>query len=323
MAITADLVKDRYIEQYDYEISDAEAKFWYQAKPYCFRVTDREGNLLYFYLPINPSNLTISTHFATNVITTMYGTVEEHSEQRYFDIVIAGTTGLAPKNFELTTTVKGKSIKPEDKGFLDRLKDQAAAEFNAVASGFGANTPSDPVAGRASYPITKGDITGGFFNRTKALLQNAVNNAADFFGSSDYESGIDSTKSGYLAFHNFYRFLLAHKKDIVLNGQNERRRGDTHPIQFLNYKDNNQYDVAVQNFQMTRSSDDPMLYKYNIVLRGYNLSEIGQQVPEEDILADLGLDGIETSLKASLSNKVRSAKNAYASVVAAARGFGS
>ena len=60
---------------------------WYQALPYGVRYRDKDGKTADFYLPLAPSNIQITTHFATNVIPTMYGTVEEHSEQRYFDII--------------------------------------------------------------------------------------------------------------------------------------------------------------------------------------------------------------------------------------------
>src|SRR4051812_8540541 len=70
---------------------------WFTAKPYGFRFTPKEGQVKVMYLPIGPSNLTITTHFATSITPTIYGTVEEHSPVRYFDIAIEGTTGMAPK----------------------------------------------------------------------------------------------------------------------------------------------------------------------------------------------------------------------------------
>src|SRR5689334_19686681 len=68
-----------------------ESQNWYSAKPYGFKASLRNGRSVVMFLPINPSNLTISTNFATNMIPTLYGTVEEHSEVRYFDITIEGT----------------------------------------------------------------------------------------------------------------------------------------------------------------------------------------------------------------------------------------
>ena len=71
---------------------------WYKALPYGFRFSPRDGSAsVICYLPLSPENITVSTHFGTNIIPTLYGTIEEHSEQRYYDIVLSGTTGFAPK----------------------------------------------------------------------------------------------------------------------------------------------------------------------------------------------------------------------------------
>ena len=310
---------------YDYEIGEGEHSNWFKAKPYCFRV-NYNGDDLNFYLPINPSNLSISTHFATNVISTVYGTVEEHSEQRYFDIVIAGTTGMAPHHYEYEPQKSTDNEPILEDNAIDRTRAESAwGAITRVASAavLGANNTTKGI-GRESQVAFKSS-TGGFFNKTQALLSNTVNKVTDIFGTKEekYKSAVDAEKSGYLAFHNFYRFLLAYKK-IVVGRNNTRKRGG-HPILFINYKDNNQYNVAIQTFQLTRSVDDPMLYKYSITMRGYKLSKIGDPSYEEtDKAADLGLDGVDSiSAKAKMSNIARNAKNALSSAVGAFKGFGS
>lgn len=258
---------------------------WYKQLPYGFRFRGMD-----FYLPIAPSNLNITTHFATNVISTMYGTVEEHSEQRYYDITISGTTGMSPRYYK------------------------AVGQESTVPS----------VVGRAGFPIKSkiGGNLGGFFKRTQALVQNSLNQVSDLLGESDPSTGIDLQRTGYAAFHNFYKFLLLHKK--VATGQSTVGKGSKNLI-FLNYKDQSQYNVAIQTFQLTRDASNPMLYNYNISMRAYNL----QTVDSDDVrpsvgarLADLGLNGINTSLATTLANKARQAKNAAYSAIAAAKGFG-
>jgi hypothetical protein len=275
-----------------YKQNDQTQHNWYKQKPYGFVFTDREGTRSTFYLPIAPSNINIITHFATNVLATMYGTVEEHSEQRYYDITISGTTGMSPRYFN---TVSG----------------QVSADESTI--------------GRAGYPVGSLIDTGGFARRTQALVDAALNNAADLFGGERGTTGIDLEKTGYVAFHNFYRWLLLYKKDTSGEVSGDAVRGG-HPLQFVNYKDNNMYDVAIQNFQLTRSADNPMLYNYNIVLRAYNLRSPDDSGNVKDVLdrkASLGLDGLQTSLFATMANKARQAKNAAYAVIAAAKGFGS
>lgn len=262
---------------------------WYKQKPYAIVFTGRGKGPETFYLPIAPSNLNITTHWATNVISTMYGTVEEHSEQRYYDISIVGTTGMSPRYYRPI-------------GFQ--------------------KLPSD---GRVGFPI-KGLIpggAGGFFKRTQALAENALNQASDLFGDDRPSTGMDLDSTGYVAFHNLYKFLLTYKKDA--SGESSTRRRSGHPLKFVNFKDNNEYDIAVTGFQLTRDASNPMLYNYNMTLRAYNLSDVTANKIIADVrdrVKDLGLDGLKTSLFAKMANKARQAKNAAYSAIAAAKGFG-
>lgn len=261
---------------------------WYKQRPYAFKFREQT-----FYLPISPSNLTISTHFATNIITTMYGTVEEHSEQRYFDIVINGTTGMSPRYYK---TIGSEKVEAKTIG-------RAGSEVKSMFGG----------------------VLGGFFKRTQAMIENTINQASDLLGEDEPTTGIDLSRTGYAAFHNFYKFLLLHKKHIMgQDGAREIGSGDSF-LRFINYKDNNQYDVVIQGFQLSRDSSNPMLYNYNITMRAYNLRTAGTISAGSDISSradELGLSGIETSLFSKMSNKARKAKNTAYSTIAGFKGFG-
>lgn len=249
---------------------------WYTAKPYGFRFTPRDGKQSTMFLPISPSNLTISTNFATNLIPTLYGTVEEHSPVRYYDIVIEGTTGMAPK-------------------FIEE-----------------GNQNKKPKLGRASFEISQGlsNIAGGFFSKTLGLVDQIKNKASELIsGVPKAQTGIFLDQTGYLAFHNLYIFLLKYKKDAAgVDGSTKIR--EKHPLTFFNYKDNNEYDVVVKNFTLRRSAENPMLYYYQITLRGYNLrSADSKDVADQtaDRLAALGLDGVDSS--SLLGNIKKTASN--------------
>lgn len=243
---------------------------WYVAKPYGFTFTNRSSNKLTMFLPISPSNLTITTNFATNIIPTLYGTVEEHSEIRYYDIVIEGTTGFAPK-------------------FIDPQGGEPSDAYKAAIK-----------YGRISPSVSKGltAITGGFFAKTLNTLSQAVNKAKDYVNPPEQYTGFADENSGYVAFHNLYRFLKIYKDDV------SGRTGDSsgrkeHPLTFFNYKDGNSYDVAVRGFTLRRSAENPMLYYYNITLRGYNLRSVTDNGKMSEIISErekkLGLNGVEGS----------------------------
>jgi len=266
---------------------------WYKQLPYGFKFGDNV-----FYLPISPSNLSISTHFSTNVIATMYGTVEEHSNQRYFDISITGTTGMSPQYYQ---TINQQS----------ETKQSVGRSSQAIKGG-----------------LFSRDL--GFFKRTQALLENTLNQASDLFSLTGpkAKAGIDLSKTGYVAFHNFYKFLLLHKKIASGELQNDfiSAEGEDKGLYFLNYKDNNQYNVSIQNFQLTRDASNPMLYNYSINMRAYNLQTVDTKLPDKysntKRYEDLGLDGVKTSFGAIAANKARQAKNTAYSAIAAVKGFG-
>lgn len=268
-----------------------EAQNWYSAKPYGFKVNLRAGGTIVMFLPINPTNLTINTQFATNIISTLYGTVEEHSDVRYFDITIEGTTGITPRFVTPQITSNG-DIDPSN-------------TFNA-----------NKLPGRASFSIAQGISFGGFFAKTLGTINQIKNKASDLLnGSVKPITGINAENSGYVAFHNLYRVLLQYKKDT--SGSATPRK--THPLTFFNYKDNNQYDVAVRSFTLRRSAQDPTLYNYSIQLRGYNLKSISKSIDEDlsQRLKDLGLNGVDSS---SILGDIKSLSNNVKSIIGPALG---
>ena len=265
-----------------------EKENWYSAKPYGFKTTLRNGQEFVMFLPISPSNLQVTTHFATNVIATLYGTVEEHSDIRYYDISIEGTTGMAPK-------------------FVSPMKsDDPGAAFSAARR-----------SGRSTTSIANSINGAGFFSKTLALANQIKNKAADLLdGGPKAQAGITTDNSGYAAFHNLYRFLLKYKEDTAGNKTSEHRH--SHPLTFFNYKDNNQYNVVVRGFTLRRSADNPMLYNYSIQLRAYNLRDIGT-IPNDDLtqrLQDLGLAGVDgSSLLGDIKSLSSQAKGIVGSLV--------
>jgi hypothetical protein len=266
-----------------------ESKNWYTAKPYGFKATRRNGSIITMFLPISPSNLAISTNFATNAISTLYGTVEEHSEVRYFDISIEGTTGMAPR-------------------FAGPYEGEPAEAY-----------PNVKKLGRSTIAIADTISAGGFFAKTLNAYNQLKKKASDLVsGAPKARIGLAEENSGYVAFHNLYRFLLQYKKDAAGTAGNTGIRG-SHPLTFFNYKDNNQYDVVVRNFTMKRSSDNPMLYNYSIQLRGYNIRSITSPIDEDlsQRLKDLGLNGIDSS---SILGSIKSLSRAAKSIIGSAVG---
>lgn len=279
---------------------------WFTAKPYGFKFTDKNNKVTTMFLPISPGNLTINTNFATNMVSTLYGTVEEHSPVRYYDISIEGTTGMAPKYVDPVT------------GGLPQAK-----------------------LGRSTFTVkqTLGpQLLGGFFSQTLGKLEKIVSDTKALFGKPpEVSPGVYVDQSGYIAFHNLYRFLLQYKKDASgvdpgTKGKvrpEDAHRNSIHPLIFFNYKDCNQYKVVIRSFTLRRDKEDPMLYNYSITMRGYDLSDINDTASgraaktNEDMLGELGLNGVDGSTYLGTAKKSAvSAKNILGSVASGINLFG-
>jgi len=274
-------------------------KNWYKSLPYGFRFYDRKGKSTTFFLPINPNNINVTTHFATNIVTSLYGTIEEHSEVRYHDFIISGTTGMAP--------IYSKPPLFQNAG--------------GIVS----------TAGRESFPVFR-SVAQGFASRTEGALRQAlgaVNDIVDFKGKKN-KNGLDLENTGYFAFHNMFRYFMLYKKDVAGEADSSGRRAKTnqrsrHPLLFLNYKDGTQYNVAITRFDLTNDAADPMLYKYKIAMRGYELTSVDKGGFEPvDIGADLGLGEVASlSIFAAMKRLSRNAKNAAGAALAAGTSVGS
>lgn len=285
---------------------------WFTAKPYGFRFTDKNGKSTTIFLPIGPSNLTISTSFATNVVSTLYGVVEEHSPIRFYDISIEGTTGMAPK-------------------YVDPVANNGIPKPQLGRSTFKVNQTIDA-------KLAKGFFSSGIAAQTAGKAKNIVNDTKALFGQTDEMiSGLYVDQTGYIAFHNLYRFLLKYKKDA--SGSDSATKGVTrgedkdgnseHPLIFFNYKDCNQYNVVIRSFVLRRDKEDPMLYNYSINMRGYALSAHPDATrgiatkTDQDMLVDLGLDGVDGSTYLGKAKQnAASAKNILGSVASGINLFG-
>lgn len=314
---------------------------WYKSLPYAFE-TNIAGVSERIYLPINPSNLTISTHYATTIITTLGGTVEEHSDQRYFDISISGTTGIGPKYTPPAANLTQLS---------SDLNKQVSAILGKTPKLVSPNTTSRSFYGDTSF--ISGGALGGFFADKIAKVNKIANSIKDVVSSvtgkpvKPHESGITLSSTGYYAFHKLYLFFNDYKKNIMKNAEPPsldlsvdgalnavagavpggkaildavNKKNPTTPLSFINYKDNNKYSCIINKFTLTRDIANPMLYNYSIQLRGYNLQPIEKQVDEnlEDRLSQLGLSKDGPSALARIKkgmSGVRGALNGAKSII--------
>jgi hypothetical protein len=277
--------------QYSYNTWDDQ---WYKAYPYSLGAMFQPdpiqkivlGGFVEVNLPITPNNLTITTHLATNVVATLYGIVEEHSDVKFYDITIQGNTGIAPTNF--------MGARYGDKYVL-----MTPPDLNTV--------------GRQSFKNFNLDL-GGFLPEVTNTINQAVkkfnaikNTVSSLFGGDPdgNETGVDNGVSGYKAFHNIYNFLQQYKASRASTSSISKFKQS--PMKFYNYKDNNMYDCVPISFTMIRSAENPMLYNYQIRLRAFNLQPLYKYsrifgVAETNLVAQTGLDRFKGSIFSKITS---------------------
>jgi hypothetical protein len=276
----------------------------YKTSPYGFKYSIGE-NFYEFWLPINPSNLTITTRFPNTITPTLYGVSIERSEVKIYNINISGTTGIAPRNTVINNGKPAVVAKDYEKGGMVDSNGRKTAQVSALTD------------------VTKGlqelDPTGLVKNAVAPIADGIKNLTNSVFGEAA-KSGFKNEQSGYVAFHNLYLYLWTYQK-YAASRVDSKIAGDLQKSEliFLNYKDNNRYNVAPQSFSLIRSAESPYLYNYSIELTGYFLGGLdktslfsgfeGQDFYNNQLKA-LGLDGTSsTTIKAQANNVAGSIKN--------------
>jgi hypothetical protein len=245
------------------------------------------------FLPISPQELTVNELFATNLVATIGGVVEEHAPNRFLSINISGTTGHAPKNFTKHT---GKELRT-------------------------LNSPGRKPAYRNS--LFDPDMAGGFGGSQVDKVKKVADQAKDLlnmFSKRKRKSGIHANNTGYWAFKTLYSLLRSSKRASL-------KVNEAPCLYFVNYKDNFSYACVISTFTLTRSSANPMAYDYNIVLRAYDAqnadkvdsllknSFVGPLLPE--VLGPKPNKNIASKLKLGLNK----AKDAIRSAAGAVEGW--
>ena len=287
---------------------------WYKALPYRFFLNTNSGPKYSVNLPIAPSNLQINTRMATTVVPTLYGIIEDHSSVRFYDIVIQGTTGIAP-------------------------------QYTAMTQDGGLPIPS---TGRDSFSAS-GISLGGFLPEVTNMVKQAkkiYEEVSSDGNNVENKSGIGVYSTGYYAFHQLYQFFLKYKKECVNGltdnasksaGLQDKAKAElgnliskasntktsaqaspqstperlSHPLQFINYKDNQMYDVVPVGFTLVRSAENPMLYTYSIKLIAFNLRsatgdlKIDDAAFNEAFKSQMGLGSLDGSTFTKFANKAR------------------
>jgi len=256
---------------------------WYKVFPYQFVVMQAAANdsgipevstntspteFSLYTLPIPPQALTVKMVPASQVTATMGGVVEETAANVFWDIVLAGTTGTAVgKSGSLESRMNpGNGVRTATV-FRDKIS--TTGELSGILGGLGASAAkigqqADRVAGAIENPSWAGVIGSVSGAIQDALLPTPLYTA----------SAVSRKRNGYSEMLEMQRFLLVYSR---MKGAFPNK----YFLKFRMYKTGQEWMCSIRDFQVSQSMNNPMLYKYNIQLRCWNVGGIAKDKQNE------------------------------------------
>lgn len=200
-------------------------------------------------LIIPPQAINIQTQFATNVIATNNGILEEHNGTVFRMITISGTTGVWPGRAQQTSNSLfkiGKQMFPA----------AASAISNVVKAGMG-------LAGAAV------GFADSFKNKSSANAINQTDKKSEKGGDPAVKAAEDAYETGHAQFWKLYNFFVAYTEF------KKTQKGHVARLIFTSPKDGIDYTVTPLAFDLRRDARNPLLYNYNIVLKAWKVKRAG------------------------------------------------
>jgi hypothetical protein len=247
---------------------------WYKTYPYRFKIVNKD-KVIYYSLPIPPEALSYQMVSASQLIPTLGGVVEETSPTVFWQIALSGTTGIGISRKyakDLTTDTLDAPAAGEN-SFRRVLKGGLLANtFNKAANAFEAAADQ----GAAGYV----GLLEGLASTAQRYNSSAVRSNVPEDGTASKLAnivGVDLSRfsnktnatNGYVEIHLLHTFLNAY-------GHLKDNNPEDVKLYFESQKDNMQWQVIIKNFAFQKNANQPYLYKYNIVLQGFDLSEVGK-----------------------------------------------
>jgi hypothetical protein len=237
------------------------------------------GKPTYYCLPIPPEALSYQMVSASQFIPTLGGVVEETSPTVFWQIALSGTTGIGisrPYADDKDTLDKPAS---GENNFRTVLKGGIFANtFNKVLNATDAIQGAWEQGAEGAFGLLEGLASTGQKYNTSAVKNYippegpgsrlATAAGLDF---SRFGSQKPNATNGYTEIHLLHNFLNVYS-------QLKENPDDSVSLYFESHKDNMQWQVVIKNFGFQKNAAQPYLYKYNIVLQGFDLSEVGGRV---------------------------------------------
>lgn len=274
---------------------------WYKVYGYQFHIEDKKSDgkansKYYFTLPIPPQSISVTPVIPAKATPTMGGVVEEHSPVTFWQINLMGTTGVAI------------SRRPGD----EQNRQYMAGQFREILSTTGL------LAGKFNQLNKAINKIGGIVDNTISTIQNiqdgknplnqvtagvkgvvgAVNNS--LLPQIPYAaSAVSRDTNGFTEAQELQLFFYVYQQ---LKSQDPQR----YDLYFTIYKTNQRWRTIVRNFSLQQSANEPMSYKYQISLQGWDCKSADK---ESDLSKAFDRFGPEGDLKTVNTMGIAAHKN--------------
>jgi hypothetical protein len=218
------------------------------------------SDYFYYTLPIPPQSYNEKMVIASQATATIGGVVEETNKNVFWNISMGGTTGIAVTR-GATDVTNGRNKMATI--FRDTIKTTglmsgALAQVNSVLSQVGGIADQVIQTGTA---LANGDIGGAAAAAVQAA-QVKLLPAMPYAGSA-----VDRETNGFTEAHELMRFLYTYS---ALRDTNP----DGYHLFFRNYKTGKQFRCVIQDLSLQQSVQDPMLVRYTIVLKCWDVTPL-------------------------------------------------
>lgn len=248
------------------ELWSVDGESWHKVFAYQFKIVKKTNNIqedYYFTLPIPPSTLQIKPVIPSKVTATIGGVVEENSPVSFWVISMSGTTGIAVSRAEgdentrrqvagkFRDTISTTGLLSGTFANVDRIVNKAVGVIDSAGNIVSRAQDALAAPGLSSFSALSGEVVGAVSN---ALLPSLPYSSSAVSGSTN----------GFTEAEELQKFFYIYQR---LKSENP----SDYTLYFINYKTQQQWRVIIKDFSLQKSAQNPMLYRYNIALQGWDI----------------------------------------------------
>lgn len=293
-------------------IYPSNGKNWYQTFPYVFSIIDLSGDTkpenYHYALPIPPESLTTQMVAPSDAIPTLGGVIEEPSAAVFWNIQMAGTTGMGIGR----SGVAIDSVNKPASVFRDVIPKTGIATSLMLSL----SSAASYITGLTSAATEAFKDAEAGFSGTAAAASRTAEYLIQPHLPYTY-SAVPADSNGYTEIHRLHKFFIFYthlnsRRDMVTSNIDvSQYKKKQYALYFNNYKDNQKFRIVLKNFTIVKSAGSPFLYRYQIQLKGWHLQPVDEEMGKPIDRFKTDLASVSTITVTSAVNKAKNVLRAF------------